>query len=364
MLRVAILTLYPVETASTRQRVHKNIRFFPRDVHVRVFPGITSEAARAAASGGSLGRLAFLLVEVARKLRHLWLARRYDVIVVQKGLTVMNVRGLPALLFALGRPVVFDFDDAVYLEAPQALRWPGLSWLFRGRQVMDMMPRFHSVVAGNRFLAEVARAVNPRVVVIGTPMDTDWYRQRSVRRVAPLVIGWSGSTTTNHYVARLGPILARLAAAGHDFEFRVISNDDRGIDWARLGVARTAFVPWRLESLVNDLLEIDIGVMPLDDDEWSRSKCGGKILQYMACGIPAVASPVGINSAVLEDGVSGFLAANDDAWVSALETLLLDADLRARMGAAARRAVEREHCNRVTSPRLLEVLRGVVTAAG
>src|SRR5690242_4649843 len=123
-LRVAFLTLYPVETASTRQRIHKNVRFFPPDVSCRIYPGITqaSLARLAARGGGAVARLAFLVEEVGRKLVHLWRAREADVIVVQKGLTVMNLRGLPLLLRALGKPVVFDFDDAVYLEPPQSFR--------------------------------------------------------------------------------------------------------------------------------------------------------------------------------------------------------------------------------------------------
>ena len=97
--------------------------------------------------------------------------------------------------------------------------------------------------------------------------------------------------------------------------------------------------------------------MPLTDDEWSRSKCGGKVLQYMACGIPPVASPVGINCEVIEEGVTGFLPESDEAWVEAIVRLLRDPDLRERMGQAARAKVEREHSNRVTSPQLLAAIR-------
>ena len=400
MLRVAFLTLYPVETASTRQRIHKNIRLFPSSVRATVFPGITAAAIRRSKSlgDGPLARAVFFLEELARKLIHLYRARRFDVIVVQKGLTAMNLRFLPEVLFRLGPPVVFDFDDAVHLEAPQLFRSRLVRPLFDRRQILNMLPRFDAVVAGNRFLGNVAARENGNVHVIGTPMDVRWYRPReggSPRSDAtrsdatrsdatrsdatrsdatrsdatrsdatrsdggPVVLGWSGSTTTNHYVNRLAPILRRVGEQVPDLEFRVISNDDRMIDWARFEGVRVSFRKWSLDHLVEDLQELDIGLMPLDDDEWSRSKCGGKILQYMACGIPPVASPVGINRDVIAHGETGFLADSDDAWVEILATLARDSGGRRRMGEAVRKEAIERHSNEVTSPRLSEVLRQV-----
>jgi len=359
VLRVAFLTLYPKETASTRQRIYNNVALFPDDVEATILPGISSASVeRLARSGGDRGaRLRFLAAELARKLGHIRRARDYDVVVLQKGLTVMNLRGLPGLLFAAGRPVVYDFDDAVHLGPPQAFRADWLRRVGAPDQILQMMPRFAAVVAGNTHLAAVAAEHNPRVTVVGTPMDTDLYRIRPIRRNGPVRVGWSGSSATNHYVNRLAPALVAAAKRVPEIEFTVISNDDRGIDWARFDGVRTSFVTWRLDRMIDDLLELDVGVMPLDDDEWSRSKCGGKILQYMACGIPPVASPVGINVQVIEHGVSGFLAASDDAWCQHLVQLAREPELREKLGGAARISIERRHSNRVVAPQLLEVVR-------
>jgi glycosyltransferase involved in cell wall biosynthesis len=116
-------------------------------------------------------------------------------------------------------------------------------------------------------------------------------------------------------------------------------------------------VPWRAETEADDLRPLDVGVMPLPDDEWSRGKCGMKALQYMALGIPPVVSPVGVNATIVRDGINGFHARTDDEWVEKIGLLLRDPDLRARLGAEARRTVEDGFSALVQVPRMAQVLR-------
>jgi glycosyltransferase involved in cell wall biosynthesis len=116
-------------------------------------------------------------------------------------------------------------------------------------------------------------------------------------------------------------------------------------------------VPWRAETEVPALSAIDVGLMPLPDDEWSRGKCGLKALQYMALGIPPVVSPVGVNSAIVQDGINGFHACTDEEWVDRIALLLRDPELRRRLGAAARLTVETTYSARVQAPRMAAVLR-------
>lgn len=356
-LRVAFLTPYSLHTASTRQRIYKNAALFPPEVEVAIYASQTRDEALAASPSGRLAAAAELGRELARKLRHIWAARRYDVVVVQKGLTLHNWRGLPALLSALCPRLVYDFDDAVHLASPRGFRSRLLSRLTDPHQALDLMRRARVVTAGNRHLLGVAASVNRCVYLVPTPMDTGLYRPRPVRRDGPFVLGWSGSTATNPYVMRAAPVVRRLARLIKGFVFEVISNDDRGIDWSQFAPAETRFKRFDLDRIADDLHDFDAGIMPLDDDEWSRSKCGGKILQYMACAIPPVCSPVGINAEIVHDGVNGYLAASEDEWVEKISRLAADPGLRERVGGEARSTIERGFSNQVAAPLLLAAIR-------
>lgn len=118
-------------------------------------------------------------------------------------------------------------------------------------------------------------------------------------------------------------------------------------------------LPWAEETEGRLIQSMDIGIMPLDDTPWSRGKCGYKLIQYMACGLPVVASPVGVNSEIVEDGVTGFLASSDAEWRDAISRLLADADLRRRMGEAGRKRMEELYSLQVWGPRVAEMLRQV-----
>jgi len=120
-------------------------------------------------------------------------------------------------------------------------------------------------------------------------------------------------------------------------------------------------VPWRAETEVQDLAELDIGMMPLPDGDWERGKCGLKALQYMALGVPAVVSPVGVNTTIVIHEENGLLAGSETEWEAALERLLLDAELRRRLGAAGRDCVERAYSARVHAPRVAEIFRRVLS---
>ena len=206
------------------------------------------------------------------------------------------------------------------------------------------------VTVGNDFLAAYASRHSEAVTTIPTTIDTDLYRPAARPANARPIVGWSGSVTTVAYLQAMAPALERLRRR-LDFELRVIGGSVAmpGID--------TRPIPWRAETEVEDLLPFDVGLMPLPDDEWSRGKCGLKALQYMALGIPPVVSPVGVNAHIVQHGVNGLHARDDDEWVDRIATLLVDPGLRARLGAAARRTVEEQYSARVQAPRMARVLR-------
>jgi glycosyltransferase involved in cell wall biosynthesis len=254
-----------------------------------------------------------------------------------------------------GVPMIFDFDDAVFVPyvSPSNGRLSRLKFPGKARTICRLSSH---VMAGNRYLAEYARRVNSNVTVIPTTIDTDKYLVENSKPYSAMpVIGWSGSFSTAQHLDTLRASLLRLAAR-EKFRLRVVGVSDYRLD----GVEVEA-LPWRSQTEVEDLRAIDIGVMPLPDDDWSRGKCGLKALQYMALGIPAVCSPVGVNSEIIQDGVNGFLASTEDEWVEKLTTLLRSAELRKRFGLAGRRTVEANYSARSQVPRVLEIFKSVVS---
>ena len=235
--------------------------------------------------------------------------------------------------------LIFDFDDSVWLPnvSDANRRW---AWLKDAGKTSKLIGLCDLVFAGNAYLADYARQYNPNTRIVPTTIDTDEY-QPGLRRhgEGPVVIGWSGSITTIQHFRYAIPALRELKARfGDRITFRVVG--DGSYSEPSLGVQG---LPWRKATELDDLRAMDIGIMPLPDDEWARGKCGLKGLQYMALGIPTLMSPVGVNSEIIQDGQDGFLANTTAEWVEKVARLVEDADLRRRMGEAARRTVEQRY---------------------
>jgi glycosyltransferase involved in cell wall biosynthesis len=252
-----------------------------------------------------------------------------------------------------GVPMIFDFDDAVFIPyvSPSNGHLSRLKFPGKTRTICRLSSH---VMAGNRHLADYARRVNSNVTIIPTTIDTDKYLLESSKPEAPApVIGWSGSFSTVQHLDILRAPLRRLAAR-EKFRLRIIGASDYRLDGVEV-----ESVPWRSRTEIEDLRVIDIGMMPLPSDDWSRGKCGLKALQYMALGIPTICSPVGVNSDIIQDGVNGFLASTEDEWVEKLTTLLHSAELRKCLGLAGRRTVEAKFSARSQIPRVLKIFKSV-----
>jgi glycosyltransferase involved in cell wall biosynthesis len=188
------------------------------------------------------------------------------------------------------------------------------------------------VFAGNAYLADYARQFNDDVHIVPTTLDTDTHAPRARPPHAGVCVGWSGSPSTAPYFDRLvSPLSTVKQRFGDGVYFRFIG--DETYRRPELGIVGR---PWREETEVEDAAELDIGLMPLPDDPWSRGKCGFKALLYMALAIPPVISPVGVNATIVQDGETGYLAADDETWVSALSRLIQDQDLRRDIGRRGR----------------------------
>jgi glycosyltransferase involved in cell wall biosynthesis len=310
-------------------------------------------------SPGQVPRKALL---VLRLLFKRWLESfslgRYDLVLVQREAMFVGGPRLEMAAKRSGAKLVFDFDDAIWLADMSSYN-QRFRWLKDAEKIPRILRAADLVLAGNAFLADYARSFNQRVQIVPTTIDTDTYQPRSHRPEGPLCIGWSGSFSTIRDFRLAAPTLKRLRARyGERVRFKVIGDNTFRDD--ELGVVGQ---PWKADTEVADLQEIDIGLMPLPDNEWSRGKCGLKGLQYMALGIPTLMSPVGVNADIITDGKDGYLPGSDEDWERDLVSLIENPALRAQIGAAGRQRVVQGYSVRAWRDRYCDLLSGLVRPA-
>jgi len=356
-LRLLALSPIPVEGAGCRFRIMQYVPALERaGFSVTVEPFFDAAFFDLVYRPGHFAQklVAFIRQSVAR-LRLLMSRHRYDAFFIYREAYPFGPAWFEALLSRTG-PIVYDFDDAVFLpNSSEANRF--VESFKYPQKVSSIIRRSTAVLAGNDYLASYARHYNTAVTVLPTCVDTSVWTPRSSPRPsgAPPVIGWIGTPTTAAYMKSLGASLARLASR-HAFELRVSGS---GAPLEFPGV-NTINEPWSLERDVELFNTCDVGVYPLTDDEWARGKCGFKAIQFMACGVPVVASAVGVNKEIIQDGVNGFLAASDAEWDEKIGRLLADPELRKRFAEAGRKTIEQRYSLAGHAPTLVALLRGVV----
>ena len=309
---------------------------------------------------GNLRRKLSLVLRAAmRRIIALRALSDYDAVYVFREAALLGPPLVERWIQSRGVPIVFDFDDAVWVPTVSPTNGY-LSLLKFPAKTRTACKISAQVMAGNDYLARYAQRVNRNVTVVPTTIDTDKYTVEEKNKAADdvPVIGWSGSHSTAKYIEALRPTLSRLAKR-RKFRLRVVGAPEFKMD----GVEVEA-LPWRSESEVADLRPMDIGVMPLPNDRWTRGKCGLKALQYMALGIPTLCSPVGVNTAIIRDGDNGMLAATPDEWVEKLEQLLCSVPLREQLGAAGRATVEAGYSAASQAPRVHGILEASANKRG
>lgn len=240
-------------------------------------------------------------------------------------------RLLPESLIASlshGRPLLFDFDDAIF-TTPNGDRSGMAQRRVEGR-LKETLSTASIVVAGNNYLRDYAEQYSKHVTVLPTVVDTSRYPAKDHLSTEEIVIGWIGHSVNHPYLAALSEVLSDLA---RHFRIRLLVVSDRDLTIPGVAVDNRR---WSETSEVKDILEMDIGIMPMPDDPWSRGKCGLKAIQYMAAGIPAVCASVGANNEIIRDEVDGFTVATQEGWKNGLAHLCSSIESRIQMGANAR----------------------------
>jgi len=286
-------------------------------------------------------------------------ASHYSAVFVQKELAPYFPPVLELMLAAMRAKVIYDIDDAIHLQYTESKN--PLTRLLLGGKIPFALRRSATVLAGNAYLATYALRFNEHTILFPTVVDTARYpagqdvlrRSRAAEGGLP-VIGWIGSPGTVRILEEMADVL-RAAAKEIPFRLRVI------------GVARLDMpgldvhcVPWSEESEARELSLCDIGIMPLHANAWAKGKCGLKLLQYLASGIPVVSSPEGGAELIVEHGVNGYIARSNDEWRKHLVALLDNPELRGLFGREGRRHVEEHFSLAVWAPRMAEVIRSTI----
>ncbi len=366
-MRVLALTSYPNRAARTRFRVSAyGALLAERGITLSLSSMLDDPAFARFYEPGHRLRKGW---QVARgTLRQLGVAAtaRPDVVLVQREALLVGGAWVEGLLARLrGVPLVFDFDDAIWVEA-RSPRHPVLASLLKApRKTWDLVAMAREVTVGSHYLAEQARRRHPRVSLLPTVVSRETWRpaarppEREVLLPSrPVVIGWIGTHTTAAALRLVAPALRRLQAEGRPLRVRLVG---AAPDFRLEGV-EVELVPWSLERELQNFHALDIGLGPVLDTEFSRGKCAFKQLQYMAAGVPVVSSPGGGAEELLRDGVDALIARSEDQWYDALRRLLDDAPLRQRLSQQARQRVETELCLEAQVDVLAEVLRRAARA--
>jgi len=349
-MKVLFLTQTTELGPSSRYRVYQLVPHLQKlGIECEISPAIDSETYQHLYldSGGRGSRRAVTRTIWRRRQADLQRVDKFDVVFVQKGAFPGLYSGFERQI-ASRKPLVLDLDDAIWLPREGGARL--LRVLHRERAVQDVLRCAAAVTAGNAFLAEYASRFNRHVTLVPSTVDLSRYPTTSpVPHSTPPVVGWIGSRTTLAYLKPLKPVFQNLGVTP-----RVIASGNP----SRLGFA-VEFRPWRLETEIVELLQIGIGIAPLHDTPWERGKCGVKILQYMACGLPVVASPIGVNAQIVIHGVSGFLVRDIGEWQEALARLIANPNLRQDLGAAGHETVQKRFSVQVAVEKIASVLRGL-----
>jgi len=278
--------------------------------------------------------------------------KKYDLIWIEKELFPFLPATAEWLLPKIGVPYIVDYDDALFHRYDKHRN--RLVRMILGRKIDTVMRHAALVVAGNEYLAERARLAGARYVeIVPTVVDLARYEVLRPSNKHPLVVGWIGSPSTSRYLLSIGDIF-KILARKFDVRFVAVGASKEDVQGLPIEVW-----DWSEDTEVRSIQTFDIGIMPLEDSPWEQGKCGYKLIQYMACGLPVVASPVGVNGKIVKHGANGFLAQNQQEWEQALCSLLNNQELRRKMGEKGRELVDTSYSTQAQTPRLEALMRDV-----
>jgi glycosyltransferase involved in cell wall biosynthesis len=357
--KIAFLIPYPLGVApGQRFRFEQYISFLNDYGYETVFfPFINHELNALLYSKGFIfKKVLYLFSSYLKRFRDIYKIRNYDAVYLFRESCFLGPPIFEYIILKIyKRKVIFDFDDAIWLSNVSEANkmW---KWLKFPKKTNFFLKNASVVTAGNNYLAMYAKKFSMNVYVIPTTIDTSYHADNKKHsQKNKIIIGWTGSETTIKYFEREEAMIFNLLKKySHSIEFRVISNKPSALKHPQI-----SFVEWKKETEIEDVLEFDIGIMPLPNDEWAKGKCGFKGLQYMSLGIPAVVSPVGVNTEIINNGINGFYAASHIEWNNTLSKLIDDVQLREKIGKEGKKTIEKYYSVNSQKSKYIEIFNKV-----
>lgn len=300
--------------------------------------------------GAVFNKVAALFRGLLRRYALLFTAFSYDRIFIHRELYPVGPQLIEWVLAKVYRKkIIYDFDDAIWIPN-YAANNAKFAFLKSYGHVEKLCKVAYKVSVGNDYLADFASQFNNKVVVNPTTIDTvHHHNEIKDQNTSDFVIGWTGTHSTLRYLEEMVPLFSMLEKE-FDFKLVIISDKDPQFDLNCL-----EFVKWKKESEIADLLRFNIGLMPLTPDKWANGKCGFKALQYMSLGIPALVSPVGVNSKIVDHGINGFVCDSLKEWESTLRACLVDRQKVKEVAINSRKKIEDNYSVRSNSANFVEL---------
>lgn len=348
-MKILYLTKYTRLAGSSRMRSYQYFPYLEKaGMQVTVKPFFDDAYLKDFYAGKK--NISTVLKSYVKRLGVLFSVFSYDRVVIEKEIFPF----LPALaewmLKLLGIQYIVDYDDAIFHNYDQSSN--PIIKKFLGNKIANVMRFSGTVVAGNQYLADRAKKAGARKVeIIPTVIDLERYPLKIREESEKFVIGWIGTKTTfeKHLLPHRHWILKLQEEEAVEFHIVGITDD------INLG-KKVKYIPWTEETEVEHIRQFDVGIMPLQDSLWEKGKCSYKIIQYFACGIPALASPVGMNKEVIVEGENGFLVQTEEEWLEKIKYLKTHKEERNRMGQKGRQEVEETFSLQATSKKWVEIL--------
>ena len=276
----------------------------------------------------------YILIGFLKRFLLLFTLYKYDIVFIHREASPIGPPIFEWLIVKVfGKKVIYDFDDAIWLSNTSVNNQlvSKIKWHSKVKLICKWA---HKVSCGNAYLAAFARQHNDNVYINPTTIDTEnCHNKVKNQHTQKMVIGWTGSHSTMNYLLDFILILDKLQER-YTFTFQIISDEVLSIERDYI-----EYISWNKDSEIEDLLSFNIGVMPLKEDKWSKGKCGFKALQYMALGIPAVVSSIGVNKEIVCQGTDGFLCDGEREWLDTLAILINSTPTRTKIGKAARNKI-------------------------
>ncbi|MCB0501073.1 MAG: glycosyltransferase [Bacteroidetes bacterium] len=340
--KVLFITPYPFDSAgSQRFRFEQYFTYLQEhNIFYKQVPFLDQTTWKIFYKEGKLLIKAWGFVKgLLRRLYCLFIVSAYDRVFIHREAAPI---GPPIIEYIIAKilqkKIIFDFDDSIWLSDSSTSNTTLRKLKSSGNKTSKIIEYSYKVYAGNQYLADYASHYNSNVVVVPTIVNTDHHKPLRNQKKSKICIGWTGTHTTLKHFEAIIPTLEKLYKKHKEtIYFKLIAN--KQVHYDTLDLVSTI---WNKNGEIDQLSELDIGIMPLPNDKWSNGKCGFKAIQYMALEIPTIVSPVGMNTQLIENNITGFICESEDEWLMAFETLIANESLRIQMGKKARQKIINE----------------------